>query len=88
MKHLIPPEMDEACVCLPLEAPKWYAVVSELRQEKRAALAIGDKLRDRDPYRDLAVYLPCETRFVRHARKREIVTRPLFPRYLNYRWYL
>lgn len=64
------------------EPPAWYAVTTHLRAEKRAALAIMDALKDRDIWRDLAVYLPCETRWIRHARKTERVTRPLFPRYL------
>lgn len=82
MSHLIPPSLDEADVSMPLEAPRWYAVYTQLRQEKRAALAIGDALRDRDPWRDLAVYLPCETRWVRHARKKEIRSSPIFGRHV------
>lgn len=82
MSHLIPPSFDEPNVSAPIEAPRWYAVVTALRAEKRAALAIGDALRDRDIHHDLGVYLPCETRWIRHARKVERATRPLFPRYV------
>lgn len=82
MSHLIPPSLDEADASLPLDAPRWYAVVTSLRAEKRAALSVMDALKHRDPYRDLAVYLPCETRWAKHAGKRVRVTKPLFQRYL------
>jgi transcription antitermination factor NusG len=65
-----------------IEAPRWYAVVSKPRAEKRAALAIMDALKTRDRAQELAVYLPCETCWARHARRKEQVTRPLFMRYL------
>jgi transcription antitermination factor NusG len=59
---------------------RWYAVYTGVRGEKKAALSIMDGLRGRGD--DLAVYLPCETKWRRHARKREVVTYPLFTRYL------
>lgn len=79
---LIPCEMDEANADLPLEAPKWFAVYTNVKCEKRAALSIMDALRPRDRWHDLAVYLPCETYWASHARKEERKTRPLFMRYL------
>lgn len=82
MSHLIPPELDDPDADRPIEAPRWYAVVTALRQEKRAALAIMEAIRPHDRWHDLSVYLPCERRWVRHAGKKEIATRPLFPRYL------
>jgi transcriptional antiterminator RfaH len=52
----------------------WYAAYTQLHGEAKAV----DHLR-RQGY---ALYLPRYRRFVRHARKRVLVLRPLFPRYL------
>lgn len=60
----------------------WYGVISNPRCEKRAALSIMDTLRPIDVERERAVYLPVETYFAYHARKREIKTRPLLMRYV------
>jgi len=53
---------------------RWYAVHARPSSEAKAA----DNLK-RQGY---ATYLPRHRRWVRHARRREIVLRPLFPRYL------
>lgn len=52
----------------------WYAVHTRARAEATAA----EHLR-RQGY---AVYLPLERVWVRHARRRTMVKRPVFPRYL------
>jgi transcription antitermination factor NusG len=82
VSHLILPSLDEADAFLPLKAPKWYGVTTNPRCEKRAALSIMDALKPRDTWRDLAVYLPVETYWARHARKVESRTRPLLLRYV------
>lgn len=82
MARLIPPTFDEADAPTPLEAPRWYAVFTNARCEKRAALSIMDALKVADTHHDLGVYLPVETYWVRHARRREPATRALLPRYV------
>jgi len=52
----------------------WYAAYTQLHGEAKAV----DHLQ-RQGY---ALYLPRYRRLVRHARKRVLVVRPLFPRYL------
>jgi transcriptional antiterminator RfaH len=52
----------------------WYAAYTQPNAEAKAL----DHLR-RQGY---SVYLPRYRRWVRHARKRALVSRPLFPRYL------
>jgi transcriptional antiterminator RfaH len=52
----------------------WYAVHTQPNAEARAEENLS-----RQGY---GVYLPRYRRWVRHARRREIVQRPLFPRYL------
>jgi transcriptional antiterminator RfaH len=52
----------------------WYVVRSATRQEARAERGLREQ--------GFAVYLPCRTRFVSHARKREAKKVPLFPGYL------
>jgi len=52
----------------------WYAVHTQPHAEARAAEHLT-----RQGY---GVYLPRYRRWVRHARKRQIVQRPLFPRYV------
>src|SRR5579864_6690885 len=52
----------------------WYVAYTQPHGEAKAL----DHLR-RQGY---ALYLPRYRRFVRHARKRAVVLRPLFPRYL------
>lgn len=82
MSHLIPPSLDETDAAMPAEAPRWYGLITNPRCEKRAALSVMDALRPRDTWRDLAVYLPVETYWARHARKVESRTRPLLLRYV------
>ena len=53
---------------------RWYAVMTRPAAEAKAA----ENLR-RQGY---ATYLPRHRRWVRHARRRELVWRPLFPGYL------
>ena len=52
----------------------WYVVRTKAFQEKKAAKAI-----EREGFQ---VYLPVKLVQITHARRREKVTRPLFPRYL------
>jgi transcriptional antiterminator RfaH len=52
----------------------WYAAYTQLHGEAKAV----DHLRNQG----YALYLPRYRRLVRHARKRVLVVRPLFPRYL------
>lgn len=52
----------------------WYVIRSATRQEKRAAASLSELL--------IPVYLPLETRWVRHARQKTAQTYPLFPGYL------
>jgi transcriptional antiterminator RfaH len=52
----------------------WYAAFTQPHGEAKAS----DHL-ERQGY---SVYLPCYRRWVRHARQRKLVLRPLFPRYL------
>lgn len=82
MSHRIPPGLDEAGGAAPIEAPRWFAVFTQPKAERRAELALTEALRRRDFHGDLAVWLPVETRWARHARRRERVRRPLFTRYL------
>ena len=53
---------------------RWYVVYAQPHAEARAAEQLG-----RQGYE---AYLPQQRRWLRHARKRELVRRPLFPRYL------
>ena len=82
MGFRIPPSMDEADAFVPLEVPRWYAVMAAVRAEKLAELSIGEALRERDTFGDLGVYLPVETVWVKHAGKKERGSRPLLGRYL------
>jgi transcription antitermination factor NusG len=82
MSYLIPPSFDEPDIDMPTEVPKWFAVRANPRSEKRAALSIMEALKPRDRWNDLAVYLPVETYFALHARKKEIRTRPLLAGYV------
>ena len=52
----------------------WYVVRSATRMEPRAEASLREL--------GLNVYLPCETRWRRHAHVKERVARPLFPGYL------
>ena len=52
----------------------WHVVRTNVHCEVRARLGIEAL--------GFPVYLPCETRIVRHARRKVPVRRPLFPRYL------
>ena len=52
----------------------WYVAYTQPHGEAKAL----DHLRRQD----YVLYLPRYRRFVRHARKRALVLRPLFPRYL------
>ena len=51
----------------------WHAVASKPRMELWARTNLWE--------RDVEVYLPVMQRWRKHARKRELVTRPLFPGY-------
>jgi transcriptional antiterminator RfaH len=53
---------------------RWYAVHTQPAAEAKAAANL-----DRQGY---VTYLPRHRRWVRHARRREVALRPLFPRYL------
>ncbi len=52
----------------------WHAVAAKPRMELWARTNLWE--------RDLEVYLPLVRRWRRHARRRDLVTRPLFPGYL------
>jgi transcriptional antiterminator RfaH len=52
----------------------WYAAYTQPHAETKAVEHL-----ERQGYR---IYLPRYRRFVRHARRRALVLRPLFPRYL------
>ena len=78
----IPPELDEVDVAMPVDVARWYGVTTNPRCEKRAELSILDALRPRDRWGDMAVYMPVETYFARHARKVETKTRPLLVGYV------
>jgi transcriptional antiterminator RfaH len=52
----------------------WHAVHTHPHAEEKAAANLARQGFD--------VFLPRQRRWVRHARKRQIVRRPLFPRYL------
>jgi transcriptional antiterminator RfaH len=52
----------------------WYAVHTQPAAETKAAANL-----QRQGY---ATYLPSHRRLVRHARRKDVVRRPLFPRYL------
>lgn len=54
--------------------PQWYVVRTATRQERRAFESLKEL--------GLTVYMPCETRWVNHARRVERAQRPLFPGYL------
>lgn len=79
---MIPPSLDDFDLPAPLDAPRWYGVLTNPRCEKRAAMSILDALRPRDIWRDLAVWMPVETYFAMHARKKETKTRPLLVGYV------
>ena len=53
---------------------RWYVVQTHVNAETKAA----DNLKRQG----FAVYLPCYLKHRSHARKMDIVARPLFPRYL------
>jgi len=53
---------------------RWYAVYTQARMEKWARANLWE--------RGLEVYLPLYRKQRRHARRTDIVTAPLFPRYL------
>ena len=74
MTYRIPPSLDEVDSCLPLEVGRWYVAYTKVRSEVRAQNALREA--------GLKTYLPQTTVIIRHARKREKVQRPLFPRYL------
>lgn len=52
----------------------WFAVYCNIKCERRAMFALKHK--------GYEVYLPLETVWIRHARKKKKAERPLFPRYL------
>ena len=52
----------------------WYVLRSATRREKTAAQSLREL--------GFTVYLPCETRWVRHARTKTSQTYPLFSGYL------
>jgi len=54
--------------------PVWYVVHTRPQAERTA---LENLLRQ-----GYSVYLPCYRTVVRHARRRQLVLRPLFPRYL------
>lgn len=74
MSHLIPASLDEADSCLPAEVGRWYVAYTKVRSEVRALNGLREA--------GLKAYVPQVTVIVRHARKREKVQRPLFPRYM------
>jgi transcriptional antiterminator RfaH len=74
MPHLThDPQTPVAPVSRPL-GRGWHVVRTNVHCEVRARLGIEAL--------GFPVYLPCETRIVRHARRKIPVKRPLFPRYL------
>lgn len=56
------------------EGRRWYAV----RVEVRGELRVQSELRQLG----FDAYCPCETKWVRHARRKDAVNRPYIPRYL------
>lgn len=78
----IPCSFDEVDADLPMEAAKWYAVITNPRCEKRAEMSIADALRPRNRWGDLAAYLPLETYFAKHARRIVASARPLLVGYV------
>lgn len=54
---------------------RWYAVYTKPYAEHRAALRLRNQGFD-------AVFMPCYRKIRRHARREDVVTAPLFPRYL------
>ncbi|HZP76627.1 MAG TPA: transcription termination/antitermination NusG family protein [Pseudolabrys sp.] len=56
----------------------WYVVYTGIKSEFRAKLALEAQ--------GFAVYLPVEKKWVRHARRRTQVMRPLFSRYMFVRF--
>jgi len=54
--------------------PRWYVVHTQANAESRADLNLRRQ--------GFTTYLPRYSRIRRHARRQEMVTRPLFPRYV------
>lgn len=74
MSYRIPPSMDDADTCLPLEVKRWYIAYTKVRRERHALIGLQED--------GLRAYLPQMTDWIMHARKKSKVERPLFPRYL------
>lgn len=55
-------------------AASWFVVQTHPRAEEKARLHLNNQ--------NIATYLPCYRRPVRHARRLEMALRPLFPGYL------
>lgn len=58
----------------PNPALRWYAIYCNIKCEERVRLGLKEK--------GFTAFLPMTRRHVTHARKTEIVKRPLFPRYI------
>jgi transcriptional antiterminator RfaH len=52
----------------------WYCAYTSVRHEYRASTALREQ--------GFTVYVPSETHWVRHARKKSKADRPIFPRYI------
>lgn len=57
-----------------MQSLTWFAAYSSVGRERRAVAGLLDA--------GMEAYCPMATRWIMHARKRERVQRPLFPRYL------
>lgn len=64
----------------PQQIANWYAIRTATRQERKVVEGLREMAQEHKLEAD--VYLPCETRWVRHARVRSTKQVPLFPGYL------
>lgn len=78
MSHRIPPSMDEADACLPLEVPRWFVVRLKPQADQRARQGVEEVLK---PF-GLRAYLPNESCWRRQGRAKRAVLRPLLAGYL------
>lgn len=73
-RALAVPRMDEDLPFSFSDGSRWYAVMTNIRCEERAQHGLHAK--------GFRTFLPTERRWVRHARVRKAVSRPLLSRYL------